>query len=278
MDGEGSGEADVKELARHDSRVRGLLLARNAGSHLALCCGLEFARGNCAVALAGDCQDPPESIPQLIDEWRAGAQVVWAARASRPGETRFTLLFSRIYYFVMRRFVGFSDMPSTGADFFLLDRRVIDEIREFKETHVNILALIGWMGFRQSTIAYTKEERAQGESGWTLTKKLKLLVDSVTAFTYRPVRLMSYLGGMVTMAGLSYAVALLVSGQREASVAGWEVLIVIALVLGGLQMVMLGILGEYLWRVLEESRRRPRFMIEDATERIGRSAEVATDA
>ena len=258
----------IKKLASQDSRIRGLRLTRNTGSHMALTCALYAARGDCAIALAGDCQDPPETIPTLLQEWQGGAQVVWAARKGRKGEKRSTLLLSRLYYLVMRKFVGFSDMPSMGADFFLLDRRVLDEFRDFKETHVSILALITWMGFRQSTITYTKEARGHGQTGWTFTKKIKLLIDSITAFSYTPVRLMSYMGGLTAVAGFLYAAVVLINALIGEPPEGWTTLIVIVLVLGGIQMLMMGILGEYLWRTLDESRRRPRFMIEDDTEKL----------
>ncbi len=255
----------IHDLAARDARVRGIRLARNSGSHLALSCGLHAARGECAVALAADLQDPPEVVPQLLDEWRAGAHVVWAARGRREGETAVTKGLARVYYWLMRNLVGLDSMPAMGADFLLLDRRVLDAFRDFRETNVSLLALITWMGFRQTSITYVKQARLHGESGWTLKKKLKLLVDSVTAFSYTPIRFMSYLGFSVAMIGFLYATSVIINAIVGNPVAGWTSLIVIVLILGGIQMLMMGVLGEYLWRALDETRRRPRFIVEETT-------------
>ena len=257
--------AVMHDIAAQDSRVRGIRLARNSGSHIALSCGLHAARGDCTVALAADLQDPPEAVPRLLDEWRAGAHVVWAARARRDGETAVTKGMARLYYWLMRNLVGLDSMPAMGADFLLLDRRVVDAFREFGESNVSLLALITWMGFRQTSITYVKQARLHGESGWTLKKKLKLLVDSVTAFSYTPIRFMSYLGFGVAMIGFVYATWVIINAVIGQPVAGWTSLIVIVLILGGIQMLMMGVLGEYLWRALDETRRRPRFIVEETT-------------
>jgi polyisoprenyl-phosphate glycosyltransferase len=257
----------IHDTAARDPRVRGIRLSRNSGAHIALGCGLHAARGACAVALAADLQDPPEVVPQLLDEWRTGAHVVWAARAEREGETAVTKGFSRLYYWLMRNLVGLDSTPAMGADFLLLDRRVLDALREFGESNVSLLALITWMGFRQTSVTYTKQARLHGASGWTVKKKLKLLVDSVTAFSYTPIRFMAYLGCVVAMIGFVYAATVIVNAIVGAPVAGWTSLIVIVLILGGIQMLMMGVLGEYLWRALDESRRRPRFIVEETTVR-----------
>ena len=195
----------VTSIAQHDGRVRAIRLARNSGSHTAITCGLHHAAGDCAVVLAADLQDPPETLPALLDQWQAGAQVVWAVRAQREGETASTVGFARVYYLIMRRLVGIADMPATGADFFLLDRRVLDAFRQFHESNVSILALLTWMGFRQATITYDKQARLHGRSGWSLGKKFKLVVDSVTSFSYLPIRLMSIVGFVVAIVGFLYA-------------------------------------------------------------------------
>jgi dolichol-phosphate mannosyltransferase len=255
----------ANDLARRDRRVRGLRFARNFGSHTAITCGLHHARGDCAVIMAADLQDPPETLAGLVTRWLSGAQVVWAVRASREGETRRTLAFARFYYFLMRRVVGIGDMPASGADFVLLDRRVIDAFQQFNENNVSILALITWMGFRQETITYDKQRRVHGSSGWTLKKKLKLLVDSITSFSYVPIRLMSYLGFIVAFAGFLYSMIVIGNALGGDPVQGWSSLMVVVLIVGGIQMLMMGVLGEYLWRALDESRRRPRYLIEAAT-------------
>ena len=256
--------AVLQELANREPRLKAIRLARNSGSHTALACGLQHAHGDCAVVLAADLQDPPETIPALLEKWRSGAKIVWAVREDREGESTSTKTFSKIYYWMMRHFVGVSNMPAAGADFFLLDRRVIDVLNVFKESNVSLIALLTWMGFRQDRISYVKQARAHGRSGWNLDKKLKLAVDSITSFTYKPIRFMSYAGFIVAFLGFLYA--LVVIGYRlvfQTQVPGYPSLIVTMLVIGGLQMIMLGVLGEYVWRALDEARNRPRFIIED---------------
>ena len=265
--------ATVAEICRQDARVRGVRLARNFGAHTAITCGLFQARGDCAVILAADMQDPPAVIPELLAKRQEGAQVVWATRERREGEKASTIGFSRTYYAIMRHIVGMKDIPSMGADFFLLDRRVMDAFRDFNESNVSILALITWMGFRQAAVSYTKEARLHGRSGWTLEKKLKLALDSITSFTYLPIRLMSYFGFLTAVVGFVYAIFVIANAMTGNPPQGWSSLMVVVLLVGGLQMLMLGILGEYLWRALDESRRRPRFLIEETVERSAASGQ-----
>ena len=255
----------IRAIAAADSRVRGIRLSRNSGSHLTIKCGLDAALGQCAIILAGDMQDPPETVVPLIEKWRSGAQVVWAVRAKREGESASTLLFARFYYWIMRRFVGLQEMPTTGADFFLMDRRVLDVFRQFQEVNVSVLGLIIWMGFRQEHIEYVKQARLHGSSSWSLGKKIKLVVDSITSFTYLPIRLMSILGLFIALLGFCYAALVVVNYLSGRAVTGWSSLMVVVLVLGGFQILLMGVLGEYIWRTLDETRRRPRFLVEDAT-------------
>ncbi len=256
----------TRAFAAADPRVRGVRLARNSGSHTALSYGLQAARGCSAAVIAADLQDPPETLRVLVEKWRGGIQVVWAIRARREGEKTSTLAFARLYYWIMRRIVGLPEMPANGADFFLLDRRVLDAFREFGESNASMLALITWMGFRQDSIEYTKQARLYGRSGWNLGKKLKLVIDSITSFTYLPIRVMSLVGFGVALVGLLYTAFLIWHAFSGRPVTGWTSLMVVVLVLGGFQMMFMGVLGEYLWRALDESRRRPRFLIEDTTE------------
>jgi polyisoprenyl-phosphate glycosyltransferase len=256
----------MADLAGRDSRIRGFRLARNFGSHKAITCGLHQVKGHCVVIMAADLQDPPETLPTLLEKWRKGAQVVWAVRQVREGEKNSKIGFSRLYYFLMRRIVGLKEIPPTGADFFLIDRTVVDAFRQFSESNVSILALITWMGFRQDFISYDKQARKYGRSGWNLEKKLKLVVDSITSFTYLPIRFMSYLGFIVACTGLVYAGVVVVNALRGSPVEGWSSLMLVVLVIGGFQMIMMGILGEYLWRSLDESRRRPMYLIESTTD------------
>lgn len=260
--------AVISEIARKDPHVRAIRLAHNHGSHTAITCGLHHARGDCAVVLAADLQDPPEVIPELVAAWQRGTQVVWAARGRREGETRSTVRLAGLYYLIMRRVVGITNMPATGADFFLIDQRVIEAFRQFHESNVSIMALITWMGFQQAVITYDKKARLHGRSGWSLEKKLKLALDSVTSFTYQPIRLMSYVGALVACLGFLYAGVVAGIALTSGPPQGWSSLMVVILVIGGIQMLMMGVLGEYVWRALDEARRRPRYLIEATTETL----------
>ena len=253
----------LRELATREPRLKAVRLARNSGSHTALACGLQHARGDCAAVMAADLQDPPETLPALLEKWRAGAKIVWAVREGREGESAATEGFARLYYGIMRRFVGISEMPATGADFFLLDRRVINVLNVFKEANVSLMALLTWMGFKQDRISYVKQARQHGQSGWSMEKKLKLVVDSITSFTYKPIRFMSYAGFLVALAGFFYALVVVVNALVGKPSPGWSSLMIVLLLVGGLQMLMMGVLGEYVWRALDEARNRPRFIVED---------------
>lgn len=255
----------IESIARGDPHVRGVRFSRNFGSHVGIACGLDRACGECAIVMAADLQDPPETIAALLQHWRAGSQIVWASRAARLGETASTVAFSKMYYWMMRRVVGLPNMPAAGADFFLLDRVVIEAARSIKERNANLFALLTWMGFRTSCIEYDKQARVQGSSGWTTRKKLRLVVDSVTSFSHSPLRLMAWLGLSTAALGFVYAALVVGNFMTGSPVEGWSSLMVAVLVLGGAQMLMLGVMGEYLWRALDEARQRPRYFIENVT-------------
>jgi polyisoprenyl-phosphate glycosyltransferase len=252
----------LSDLSRRDPRVRALRFSRNFGSHAGVSCGLRHAAGHCAVVLAADLQDPPEVIPELLQAWRSDAQVVWAVRGRREGEKASTIGMAGLFYWIMRNVIGLRELSATGADFFMIDRRVIDAYCDFDERNINLFALLAWMGFQQATITYTKDARLHGQSGWTLKKKIKLAVDSITAFSYLPVRVMSWIGVFTAVAGFVYAIFISYNAFTGQPTEGWSSLMVAVMVIGGLQMLMLGVLGEYVWRALDEARRRPRYTIE----------------
>jgi polyisoprenyl-phosphate glycosyltransferase len=258
-------------IAGVDARVRVFRFSRNFGSHTAITCGLDQASGKCAVVMAADLQDPPEQIPLLIEDWRSGSQVVWAVRRERK-DTWSMLAFSRLYYWLMRRVIGFKEMPASGADFLLMDRVVIDAVRRFNEHNTSLFVLVTWIGFQQSEIVYDKKSRLYGSSGWSLAKKLKLAVDSVTAFSFTPIRAMTSIGFVIALLGILYAMAITANALFGNPVEGWSSLMVVVLVLSGMQMLMLGVLGEYLWRSLAEARRRPRYLLERTVQRRNLSA------
>jgi dolichol-phosphate mannosyltransferase len=250
------------QLATSDSRVRVFRLSRNFGSHAAIYCGVRQARGDALAILAADLQDPPEVLPGMLHKWRNGAAVVWAVRSGRTGESRSTIAAARLYYWIMRHVAGLTALPAEGSDFVLLGRAAIEFVKSCEERNVSIFALLAWAGFRQDSITYEKQSRLHGRSGWTLSKKLKLLVDSVTAFSYLPIRFMSWFGFGIAALGLLYALAVIGSALMGRPTEGWASLMVVTLIIGGFLMTMLGVLGEYVWRNLDATRRRPIYLIE----------------
>jgi glycosyltransferase involved in cell wall biosynthesis len=244
----------IERLSLLDSRVRGFRLARNSGSHVAITCGLHHAQGDAAVMMAADLQDPPETIDRMLAAWQGGAQIVWATRRTPPST------LSAFYYWVMRKSVGMADMPASGADFFLVDRVVLDAFRQFPERNVSVLALITWIGFRQAYVDYDKQPRAAGRSGWTLGRKIRLAVDSVTAFSDLPIRLCGYAGALLMAFALIFGIVAVVMLPSVGAV----LLLLLSAMFGltGVQLFALGIVGEYVWRGLDESRRRPHYLIE----------------
>ena len=255
----------AEALTQGERAVKYLRFARNCGSHAALSAGLDICSGDYALLMAADLQDPPELLPTFLQRMDAGHDVVWAVRAGREGETLRTRAFARVYYWVMRR-TALPNMPATGADFVLIDRQVIDAYKTIGEKNTSIMAMILWMGFRQTSFDYVKEARHGGRSGWTLGKKVKLFIDSLVSFSYLPIRLMSSIGLLMAAAGFLYAFVVVIgrlSGWAPLTVqAGFAALMTVLLVGQGLILTMLGVLGEYLWRSFDESRGRPRYIVQ----------------
>lgn len=259
--------AVAQTLAQKDARVRAFRLARNCGSHLTIACGLELAKGDAAVAMAADLQDPPELVLNLVANWRTGNQVVWAIREINMHRGYFARMASSAYWTMLSRMLPQSSLPLEGADCFLLDRVAIDALSQCRESNFNIVGMIIWLGFRQSSISYKKQPRLHGQTGWTFQKKLRQVIDSLTSFSHAPLRLISLAGVLVAFVGLLFATTMVVRYVFfGSSIVGWSSLMVAILLLSGLQMIMLGIIGEYLWRSLDESRKRPRYAIERSSE------------
>jgi glycosyltransferase involved in cell wall biosynthesis len=256
----------LKETCRNDPRFRYARLAKNSGSHVAILAGLAQSRGECAVFLAADLQDPPELILQMLDLWRAGHHVVWAVREEREGVSRIDVFLSNSFYRLLN-FLGEVNLPPRGSDFALLDQKAVDALLRSAGSDPSIGGEIARLGFCATQISYTKQKRAAGGSKWTLKRKLKAFADAFVSFSYAPLRAMSYMGMTFSLLGFLYALALI--GLRfttRAPVQGWSSLIVVVLVLGGVQMMMLGVLGEYLWRTLEAARRRPTYFLEETSD------------
>jgi dolichol-phosphate mannosyltransferase len=254
--------AVIAELAAKDRRVRGVRLSRNTGAHNAILCGMHHARGDKAAILAADLQDRPEVLLTMIDRIDSGYHVVWAVREQREGIRFMDSLFSRLFHATMQRILKRSDIPAAGADFFMIDKQVVDLLRRLTEVNVNVFALIQWAGFRQTTINYAKQARQRGKSGWSLSKKIKLFIDSIVGFSYFPIRLFSVVGSTIAIVGFIYALIVVVNFFLGRPAEGWSSTMVAVLVIGGANLVGMGVLGEYIWRALDEIRGRPAFIVE----------------
>ena len=240
--------------------ARGVRLTRNFGSQMAIVAGLTEARGEAAAVLSADLQEPPELLPEMVAAWRRGAAAVLAVRRSRP-EALPSRAASSLYYRTLKR-LAFSEMPAGGFDCFLVSRPAIDFLRDSREVHTSLPGLLLWSGFAAAIVPYDRVERAEGESRWTLAKKVKYFIDSVISFSYAPLRAMSLAGAALAVAAFAYAVFLIVykvvHGQP---MQGWTSLMVALAFFSGVQLLSLGILGEYLWRTLDAARARKGFLV-----------------
>lgn len=267
-DGSGDNSFDVlNQLTETESRMRVIKLSRNFGSNPAIMAGLSQAKGVAICAIAADLQDPPELIHDMLDLWRDDKKVVIAARRDREDPFP-TSLLADTFYKLFRRY-AIDTMPERGFDFFLIDQQVCKLINEIQENNAYLMGLILWLGFDPYVLHYDRQAREEkyGQSMWTLTKKLKYFVDSFVAFSYFPIRLASGLGLVFSVLGLLYAfwvifARLFLGIEAE----GWASLMVVVLIAAGVQMLILGVIGEYMWRNLDETRRRPRFIIEKIVE------------
>lgn len=256
----------LEGLREKDPRIDIIRFSRNCGSHAAASAGLLYSSGDAAIIIAADLQDPPEIVvPKMVNEWQKGYRVIWGVRDERKGEGFLAILFSRFFYFLMNNLTSAKQPPSVVGTI-LLDRVVIGAFNKSSEKNASIAMLIAWMGFSQSTISYISQARHSGRSKWTIMKKLKLSMDSLISFSYLPMRFMSLLGMLCMILGLIYCADIVVNKiLKNSAVEGWSSLMVVLLLIGGIQMIMLGILGEYLWRTYDEARRRPRYIIERNT-------------
>jgi dolichol-phosphate mannosyltransferase len=252
----------LKELAA-DPRVKVIRFVRNFGSQAALMAGLAATKGDCAVLLAADLQEPPELLPRLLDAWEEGYRLVIAARENTTGAIAERLL-SRLFYAAMNR-ISQVRFPDRGADAFLLDRRVIRDLLALGERNLSIFGLILWLGHRAKVVPYRREERLRGVSGWTFYKRVKIFIDAVIGFSYVPFRLFSGAGLAILAASAVYLGVLVVNRVffwDESALSGWTSLMAALLVLNGFVILGLGILGEYVWRILDEVRGRPLYLVE----------------
>jgi polyisoprenyl-phosphate glycosyltransferase len=252
----------LDSLAETDPRVRVVHLSRNFGHQMALTAGFDHAHGDAVVTLDGDLQDPPETILVMLEEWRAGSEVVYAVRERREGETGFKLTTARWFYNVFGKLAGIDLEPESG-DYRLLDRRAVDALLAMRERNRFLRGMTVWVGFRQTAVAYERDARYAGETKYTLRRMLRFAFDAITSFSDAPLKAATLLG--FAFSGLALLCIPVAIGFRIADqfVPGITTTVIAVLLLGGIQLITLGIIGEYVGRIYDEVKRRPLYVVRD---------------
>jgi glycosyltransferase involved in cell wall biosynthesis len=265
-DGSKDGSADVMQAVyEEDSQhVRVVRFARNFGHQIAVTAGLDYVTGKAIVLIDADLQDPPEVILQMIEKWREGYEVVYAIRAGREGESWFKLATASLFYRILYKITDIN-IPLDTGDFRLMDRAVVDAIRSMREQHRFIRGMVSWVGFRQIGVEYVRQERFSGETKYPLRKMLRFAWDGITGFSYLPLQMATYLGFSIAI--LSALAILLVIYLRVAAgihaLEGQATTLVMVLFLGSIQLISLGIIGEYLGRIYNEVKERPLYIVRE---------------
>lgn len=253
----------LNQLRTADSRVTLIDLSRNFGKEIALSAGLDYARGAAVVVIDADLQDPPELIPELIREWEAGFDVVFAQRTSREGESWLKLITASLFYRIIRR-VTEIQIPEDAGDFRLLSRRAVDALKQLREQHRFMKGLFAWIGYPQKAVPYRRDKRFAGTTKWNYWKLWTLALEGFTSFTVAPLKIATYVGVLVALLAFVFAIFIvyktLVYGDP---VAGYPSLMVAVLFLGGIQLMALGVIGEYLGRMFTETKRRPLYLVKE---------------
>ena len=252
------------ELRAQDERVKVIDFSKNFGHQIAITAGADYAEGDAVIVMDADLQDPPDVVLRMIEQWRAGYEVVYAVRAKREGETWFKLLTAKLFYRLMQR-ISDVNIPLDAGDFRLMDRRVVLAMRQLREKHRFMRGLSSWVGFKQIGVEYERAERYAGETKYPLRKMLRLALNAITSFSYLPLQLATYFGfalAFVSLVGIVLTIILRLSGSS--AFAGQATTLVSVLFLGGIQLIFLGIIGEYLGRIYDEVKARPLYIVSRA--------------
>jgi len=253
----------IKEYADTDPRVSYINLSRNFGKEIGMIAGLDHATGDATVVIDADLQDPPELIPAMIKLWEAGYDDVYAKRKSREGESFLKKFTSKMYYKTLQSVTRIPIQEDTG-DFRLLDRRVVEALKQFRESQRNTKAMFSWVGFHKKEILYDRDQRAAGETKWNYIKLVELAIDGITSFTTAPLRISTYAGIAVSILAFIYLVYLVIRTVfLGVDLAGYPSTMAVILFLGGVQLLSLGIIGEYVGRIFNETKQRPLYLIEE---------------
>jgi len=250
--------------AQYPDKVKVVKLAGNVGSYNAILAGMQYATGDCNVVIAADLQDPPALIVQMYGYWAKGIKFVMANRRDRK-ESWGQKLFSNTYHNLIRKF-AIKTIPPGGFDFVLFDKQLCEQVVAMQEKNTNTLYLLAWMGYDSVTIPYVRAQREIGTSRWTLSKKVKLFIDSFVSFSFLPIRLISVIGLVFGFVALCYGLFLVVARLLGYNtITGWSSMMTVILFIGAFQMIAIGIIGEYVWRALDAARKRPIFVVEEVT-------------
>ena len=253
----------LRGVAAGEPRYRILSFARNFGHQSAITAGIDYARGKAVVVLDADLQDPPSVILEMVAKWREGFDVVYGKRRSREGESFFKLLTARWFYRLFAAMIPI-EVPLDTGDFRLMSRRVVVALRELRETHRFVRGMVAWVGFKQTAVLYDRPGRFAGETKYPLRKMLRFAIDGITSFSVLPLRFATYLGMVISLASVGVAIyAVLAKYVFQVTVKGWTAEVVLVSLLAAVQLLMIGILGEYIGRIYEEVKRRPLYVVSD---------------
>lgn len=252
----------MEELRRADPHVAVINLSRNFGKEIAVTCGLDHARGSAVIVIDADLQDPPEVIPELVAGWREGFDTVYAQRRQREGETWLKKATAHAFYRLMQR-MGHVQMPADAGDFRLISRRVVDALAQLREHHRFMKGLFAWVGFPAKAVLYDRAPRYAGSTKWNYWKLWNFALEGITSFTVMPLKMATYMGLVVAVLSAIYLIVIILKTLVQGNeVAGYPSLMVVVLFLGGAQLMTLGMIGEYLGRVFNETKRRPLYFVE----------------
>lgn len=255
----------IRALVGRDPNVRGVDLSRNFGHQVCLTAALDHARGDVVLMMDADLQDPPELLPRMLRKWRAGADVVYAVRKVRKGESLFKLLTAKVFYRILKWCTRINIPVDTG-DFRLIDARALRAMLSMRERNRFLRGMFSWVGFRQEPVHYVRQERHAGTTKYPLRKMVRLAIDGITSFSIVPLRAASLLGILAACVAFIYSLRVLYSGMMGGGVPGWASTTVSILFLGGVQLFTIGILGEYIGRIFEEVKRRPNYFVREVIE------------
>ncbi len=255
----------LKELHAADSRFGFLSLSRNFGHQNALKAGLDHARGDCVITMDADFQHPPEVIPRLIERWREGYDIVYTVRRDDPRQSLFKRLTSGLYYRLLNRLSDIR-LPRGAADFRLLDRRAAEVLRQLHEYSLFFRGLTRWIGFRQCAVEYDPDRRRTGDTKYSLRRMTGLAMTGILSFSLKPLRLSVVLGTLFALLAFAYGVyAVLLKVLSDQALPGWASVLASVLFIGGIQLIVLGIIGEYLGQLVMESKRRPHYIVRESS-------------